>query len=99
MPQPVTTVPDGFTVPPGITEFDFKFVPAAVAGAPVILSNGWVAELLSEPVTKPIAETVPEPGIAFALLGFGLLSPWPWEQTLIISPSSYFRLIISAKRY
>ncbi|MGB3296553.1 MAG: hypothetical protein WBB01_26505 [Phormidesmis sp.] len=56
-PQSVATVPGAFTVPPGLAEFDFKFSPAVVASAPVVLSNGWVAE------------SVPEPSTAFTLLG------------------------------
>lgn len=47
-PQPVAAIPGAFTVPPGLTEFDFQFVPAAVAGAPVVLSQGWSAESVPE---------------------------------------------------
>ena len=51
-PQLVATVPGAFTVPPGLTEFDFKFSPAAVANAPVFLSNGWTVESVPEPNTS-----------------------------------------------
>ena len=47
-PQTVAAIPDAFLAPPGLTEFDFKFVSAAVAGAPVVLSKGWSAELVPE---------------------------------------------------
>lgn len=62
-PQPVDTVPGAFTVPPGLTDFDFQFVPAAVAGAPVVLSQGWSAESVPESSS---------PLLWVGLLGLGL---------------------------
>lgn len=53
--QPVVDVPGAFVVPPGLTDFDFQFVPASVAGAPVVLSQGWSAVQVPEPnLTLPI---------------------------------------------
>ncbi|MGF1521865.1 MAG: hypothetical protein ACFBSF_06030 [Leptolyngbyaceae cyanobacterium] len=49
VPQPVADIPGAFVVPPGLTDFDFQFVPATVAGAPVVLSQGWSAVQVPEP--------------------------------------------------
>ena len=62
-PQTVDAVPGAFAIPPGLTEFDFKFVPAAVANAPVVLSKGWTA--------KPTPESN-NPLALVCVLGLGL---------------------------
>lgn len=71
--QDVASLPNAVTVPPGLSEFDFKFVPAPIAGAPTVVSKGW--EVAS----------VPEPGTAIALgfLGGSMLltkKGWHWGK-------------------
>ena len=53
--QDVSSIPNAFIFPAGLTEFDFKFVPAPIANSPTVLSKGWSVE------------TVPEPSIVAAL--------------------------------
>ena len=49
-PEAVTTVPGAVvTRPPGLTEFDFKFVPPKVTGRPTFLYKGWSSEKVPEP--------------------------------------------------
>ena len=48
-PEAVTKVPGAVTQPPGLTEFDFKFVPSKASGEPTVLSKGWSAEKVPEP--------------------------------------------------
>ena len=47
--EAVTTVPGAVTQPPGLTEFDFKFVPTKAIGGPTVLSKGWSSEKVPEP--------------------------------------------------
>lgn len=63
-PEALSTVPNGFSVLPDMTTFDFMLTPASISNAPTLLSNGWRAE------------TVPEPSgllmiLSTALLGLG----------------------------
>ena len=61
--QDVALVPGAITFPPGLREFDFKFVPAPVAGVPTVLAQGWSVNKISEPGAI----------ITLGLLGMGLL--------------------------
>ena len=48
--ETVATVPGAvLTRPPGLTEFDFKFVPPKVTGRPTVLYKGWSSEKVPEP--------------------------------------------------
>lgn len=47
--QDVASIPGAITFPPGLREFDFKFVPAPIAGAPTVLAQGWSVSKVSEP--------------------------------------------------
>lgn len=61
--QDVDLIPGAITFPPGLSKFDFKFVPAPIAGTPTILAQGWSVEKVSEPGVI----------VAISFLGFGLL--------------------------
>ncbi|MDY7012709.1 MAG: PEP-CTERM sorting domain-containing protein [Cyanobacteriota bacterium] len=63
--QDVASLSEPFlTIPPGLTEFDFKFVPGPIANAPTVVSKGWTVTLVPEPSSA----------IALAFLGGGLLA-------------------------
>ena len=47
--QDVALIPGAITFPPGLREFDFKFVPAPVAGVPTVLARGWSVNRVNEP--------------------------------------------------
>lgn len=47
--QDATSIPGAVTFPPGLSEFDLKFVPAPVANTPTVLAQGWSAERVNEP--------------------------------------------------
>jgi hypothetical protein len=47
--QDVASIPNAVIFPAGLTEFDFKFVPAPIAKSPTVLSKGWSVETVPEP--------------------------------------------------
>ena len=47
--QDVALVPGAVSFPPNLSEFDFKFIPASVAGSPTVLTQGWSVEKVNEP--------------------------------------------------
>lgn len=61
--QDVALIPEVITLPEGLSEFDFKFIPAPVAGTPTVLARGWSVEKVSEPGAI----------VAIGFLGSGLL--------------------------
>ena len=62
--QNVATIPDALVIPPNLSQFDFKFVPATVANRPTVVTQGWTVS------------RVPESDLVIALgfLGIGLFA-------------------------
>ncbi|MEL7039666.1 MAG: hypothetical protein AAFO04_29255 [Cyanobacteria bacterium J06592_8] len=57
--QDATSVPDAVSIPPGLSEFNFQFVPASVAGTPTVISQGWFVTSVPEPITLVALGLIP----------------------------------------
>lgn len=71
-PQDITSVPGSLVIPPGLSEFDFQFIPAPVAGQPTVVTQNWTVTQVRDPSTV----------IALSFLGSCLLLSQRKKTTL-----------------
>ena len=60
--QDVETVPEALIIPPNLSQFDFRFIPATVANQPTVVVQGWTVSQVPE------SDFI----LAFGILGTGL---------------------------